>query len=206
MNRPPEQYEWRSFAQDFGVVEQRLRSLGQLLKIRQSRDLYLLSPGVAKLNVKLRDQRLSIRQAMRCRMPLERWRLTHSQPLPLRPEQINRWVLRPLGLPPSLTGDQPLGTDQISQALLSETDLILVPVTKRRWIFTLKDCHCEVAEVSLNGYCLLSISLAATQPGNVLALARQLGLDAWSNRSYVTALRQLTGLESVPVEGDWCWE
>lgn len=206
MNRPPEQYEWRAFAKDFGVVEQRLRSLGLLLKIRQSRDLYLLSPGIATLNVKLRDQRLSIKQAVRCQPPLERWRLTHSQPLPLRPGQINRWVLRPLGHPASLQGGQPLGTDQITHALLSDTDLIIVPVTKRRWIFTMKDCHCEVAEVGINGSQLLSISLAATRPGSVLALARQLGLDAWSNRSYITTLRQLTGLEAVPVEGDWCWE
>ncbi|MDX1589101.1 MAG: hypothetical protein R3296_09195, partial [Oleiphilaceae bacterium] len=199
-------YEWRAFAMDFGIVEQRLRSRGQLLKIRRSRELYLLPPVPSTLSIKLSDHRLSIKKQLRCRAPLQRWSPSETQPLPLTTQQIRRLILRPFDLPDSLNDGSLADTDSVTQALLQHTDLLLVPVTKRRWVLSLRHCDCDVAELTINNTQLLSIGLSAESPEPVLALAERLGLNRWHNRDYTRFLRQVTGLDPVPVEEEWCWE
>ncbi|TVP58974.1 MAG: hypothetical protein EA349_03825 [Halomonadaceae bacterium] len=195
MASSPDRYEWRAFGANFGIVEQRLRARAQLQKIAESQDIYVLSRRVSTLNVKLRNHQLDRKRLVANHGPLELWSPMEKLPLPLSPDQVNQHLLAPLGAAPALTGEQPLGIDELlHQVIYPNTGLVVVHLFKRRWHFTLGGCVCEMAELLVNGAALSTVCIEATDPDAVIALAADLRLDDWPNRSYVAALRQVVGL------------
>ncbi len=76
-------YEFRVFAQNFGLAEEivyRYDTTGR----RQSREVYVLSAGCERKNIKLRNGLLDIKLLVRCERKLEQWRpqAKHAFPLP----------------------------------------------------------------------------------------------------------------------------
>ena len=54
-------FEFRTFAQDFGIVERRIRSLSNVEKIRESAEIYIMSRANNENNTKIRDELMDIK-------------------------------------------------------------------------------------------------------------------------------------------------
>ena len=63
-------YEFRVFAQNFGLVEDKLRHLARFERYRESVEFYLLSRAGGGDNTKIRDEKLDIKTLLRVELPL----------------------------------------------------------------------------------------------------------------------------------------
>ena len=66
-------YEYRAFAPNFGIVEQRLRATGCAPSIRESTEIYVVSRMDEVHNVKIRDGQLEIKVLVSESHGLEQW-------------------------------------------------------------------------------------------------------------------------------------
>jgi hypothetical protein len=66
-------FEFRAFAQTFGIVEDEIRRGSVCHDIGESTETYLIAIDVEEQNVKVRDGRLAIKRLVERRQRLERW-------------------------------------------------------------------------------------------------------------------------------------
>ena len=65
-------YEFRAFAQNFGLAEEKIRKLSKLDKFRESSEIYILSPDNNENNVKIRYHTLEIKVLIKEEKGLQR--------------------------------------------------------------------------------------------------------------------------------------
>ncbi|TVP58977.1 MAG: hypothetical protein EA349_03840 [Halomonadaceae bacterium] len=206
VRRRPERFEWRAFAMDFGITEQRLRTRAAPEKIRASKEVQLLPRHNQIDSISLCNNHLLVRSLLQIRGPLELWSVMDKYPLPLTRTQLNGRLSAPL-LTQATTTEPDLGSEALRQALAADGDgVIQLPLEKRRWHFSLARCACDITELTINGSHITSIGIGSVDPQAVLDLAAELGLNRWANRSYLSLFRQLVGLEEIRLKGEWCWE
>ena len=61
MNAIIPRFEFRAFAQNFGMVEEKIRRLGKFEKFRESSEIYILSAANNKYNTKIRNNLMDIK-------------------------------------------------------------------------------------------------------------------------------------------------
>jgi len=66
-------YEFRAFAQNFGLVEDKIRKLSELEKFRESSEIYILSGGNNESNIKIRFNTMDIKILVKEEKGLEQW-------------------------------------------------------------------------------------------------------------------------------------
>jgi hypothetical protein len=54
-------YKFRTFAQNFGIVETKMRKLSKCEMIRESSEIYIMSAGNNENNTKIRDNKMDIK-------------------------------------------------------------------------------------------------------------------------------------------------
>ncbi len=64
-------FEFRAFAQDFGIVEEKIRQLSPVEKIRESLEVYIISAGNNENNTKIRDNKMDIKVFVQEKQGLE---------------------------------------------------------------------------------------------------------------------------------------
>ncbi|MCP4423849.1 MAG: hypothetical protein GY803_05090, partial [Chloroflexi bacterium] len=67
-------YEFRAFAQNFGLVVEKMRRLAPCSLIRESDEWYIMSAANNANNTKIRDGKLDIKVFVQERRGLEQWR------------------------------------------------------------------------------------------------------------------------------------
>ena len=197
-----DRYEWRAFASNLGLLEERLRRRAPVEGIAESDEIYVVSRHCDTENVKVRGGALDIKTLVKREGPLEQWSPAGKLSFPLAANLLEEKLFSLLGVPvPALPeGDIEIAT--LVEQVLRQTDgLAVITLFKRRWKFSLNDCACELADVRVNGALLRSACVEAENPDAVLALAAELGLDAYTNTNYVSALRQVAGF--IPVTMPW---
>ena len=190
-----DRYEWRIFASSLGMPEERLRRRAPVEDIGESEEFYVVSSHCDSENVKVRHGSLDIKTLVARERGLEQWSPRARLSFPLSAETVRKEVFELLDVnPPSLPGGDMDIVTLVEQVLRPSEGVAVVGLFKRRWKFTLADCACEIADVRANGALLRSVCVESEDPDAVLRLAGELGLDAYENTSYVSALRQVTGL------------
>ncbi|WP_162925675.1 hypothetical protein [Isoalcanivorax indicus] len=196
-------FEWRAFARHFGALEYRLIQHGRVIDIKVSQEWYLISRHNSDRNIKIRAGKLDTKTLVHTCGELEQWAPSASTPLPLTAQTFAQQALVPLGItPPDACMDN-------TQTLLDEHDLntrffyglpdmVAVALRKRRIRYALNECLGEWVELDINGASLQSVCLESVHAEHVESAAALIGLEAWRNRSYVTALRETMGL--IPQE------
>jgi len=54
-------YEFRAFAQNFGLMEEKMRKLSKFDRVRESSEIYILSADNRENNIKIRYNMLDLR-------------------------------------------------------------------------------------------------------------------------------------------------
>lgn len=199
MNAVIPRYEFRAFAQNFGLVEDKIRSFSACEKYRESQEIYLVSRGNDKNNTKIRDAMIDIKVLVNEAQGLEQWAPRMKGEFPLAVETIRDEVFPAFGVPLPRLERSSYALDQFQQELiLPHRDLSAARVVKRRFGFTVNGCITELADLLVNGAAIRTVAVESADAEAVLRALDMLGLREYQNVNYLLAIKRIIGMEPLP--------
>ena len=199
MNTVIPRYEFRTFAQNFGLVEDKIRSFSRCEKYRESREIYVLSAGNNENNTKIRDDKMDIKVIVKEEQGLEQWAPRMKGEFPMVVETIRDEVFPAFGVPVPRFKRSRYTLDQFQYELIRpHKDLSAAQVFKRRFGFTVNGCITEIADLLINGAAIRTVAVESEDPEAVLHAMEILGLGAYENVNYLLAIKRIIGMEPVP--------
>lgn len=93
-------FEFRTFANNFGIVEERMRQLAACEKIRESSEIYIMSAGNNENNTKVRDDLMDIKVFLKEEKGLEQQNPRMKGNFPMKREMIEKEVFPAFGVKP----------------------------------------------------------------------------------------------------------
>jgi exopolyphosphatase/guanosine-5'-triphosphate,3'-diphosphate pyrophosphatase len=163
-------WEWRTFGDAVAAPAARLAGATPDA-VNDSDEIYLVSRD-GKDTVKVRDGLFDVKRLEEVDdHGLERWRPVLKRPSTLTMEDVR------------IVGDA-----------LGLTDLRAIAVHKHRRRFTIDGCAAELTDVRVEGASSRTFAIESEDPGAVVRVRRDLGLDGHPNVSYPRALAVYAGL------------
>ena len=191
-------FEFRTWARNFGLVEEKLRRLSACEKIRESAEIYIVSAGNDENNTKIRDRLMDIKVFVQERDGLEQWNPRMKGEFPMAAEVLAAEVMPAFGVAmPALARDDYTLDAFLDGIVRPHRELVAASVFKRRFAFTVNGCIAEHAEVWINGAGLQTVAVESTDVPAVLEAKRLLGLDDYENVNYLRAVKRVVGMEPL---------
>lgn len=188
-------YEFRAWARNFAVIEDRIRRLASCEDIRESTETYLVAPKMSARNVKIRDGALDTKALIDTRDGLEQWQPELNCQLPLSAQDIARHVFVPLFEEPADFEHPSYNEEQIIEDVLRpHPNIATAAIFKRRFSFSIRDCMVEWVQAMINDASLESIAIESLDPEKVAELRRTLGLAGFRNVSYPRLVQHVIGM------------
>lgn len=180
MNR----WEWRTFGMGDDVFGDR-----EVDRVQESDELYILSVARGD-TVKVRDDLMDVKHLEQVNDDgLEQWAVMMKAEFPLAAEQV-RSILEGLRVPvPQLERDE----YELDDLVHGRSDLLAVPVHKRRSRYAIGDCTAELTEVTTPQGSTRTVAVESEDAERVSAVVRDLGLADRRNTSYPQGLKTLVG-------------
>ena len=189
-------YEFRAFAQDFGLAEEKMRKLSALDKFRESSEIYILSASTNENNVKVRYQALDIKVWVKEEKGLQQWKPSMQAKFPIKMEILRDDVFPALGSAVAQFDRSEYTLEQlIEDIMIPHPELVIARVFKRRFGYMINDCICEIVELLINGAAIKTIAVESADIAAVLETKEVLRLQEYENVSYVMALKRILGME-----------
>ena len=187
-------WEYRVFAEDLGAVETNIRAHDCTRELDSAED-YIICRTNGN-NVKIRDGLLDIKQLENVNDDtLEQWMPVLKVGFPCPADEAAK-IFSAFGLArPGMTRDEYTYDQFIEEIVGGDDDLAVVKVVKKRFGFMIREAIVEVAEVGFNGVPLKTAAVEHIDPGLVMDVARELGLDAFANVNYIKAMKRAVGME-----------
>jgi hypothetical protein len=199
MNTVTPRYEFRAFAQGFGLVEENIRSFSACEKYRESREVYILSANNNENNTKIRDDRLDIKALVKKEQGLEQWSPRMKGEFPMAVESICDEVFSAFGVSvPQLDRSCYTLSQFLNEVIAPHRDLSAAQVFKCRFGFTVNGCITEIAELLVNGAAIKTVAVESEDAEAVLRTIETLGLRDYENVNYLLAIKRIIGMESLP--------
>jgi hypothetical protein len=193
-------YEFRAFAQNFGRVEEKIRQLSELERFRESNEIYILSPSNNTNNVKIRYDTLDIKAFVREEKGLQQWTPHLKAEFPLQVAVIRDVVFPLLGVTiPQFNQSEYTQAQFLEDIILSQPELKLARVFKRRFGYTINGCISEIAELLINGVSINTVAVESQDVEAVLRVKDMIGLQEYENVNYLFAIKRILGMQ--PIEG-----
>jgi len=191
-------YEFRAFAQNFGMVETRLRKLAQCEQIRESAEIYIISAANSQNNTKIRDGKMDIKVFVEKREGLEQWNPRMKGEFPMKTEVLKGEVFPAFGVAvPVLAREQYSLEQYLDEIIFPHPQLTAVHVFKLRFAFTVNGCITEIARLLINGAAIQTVAVEHTDIAAILKAKEVLGLTEYENVNYLRAIKRIIGLEPL---------
>lgn len=192
-------YEFRTFAQTFGLVETKMRKIAPCEQIRESSEIYVVSASSIHSNTKIRDEKMDIKELIETRDGFERWNPRMKGAFPLSARTIREEVFPALGIDsPALIKSYYSLRSFIEDLVIPHASLRAVHVFKRRFAFTINRCIVEIADLLINGAAIQTVGVELEDTAAILAVKDELGLGEYENINYLRAIKRIVGLERYP--------
>ncbi|MGI9319843.1 MAG: hypothetical protein ACR2O5_00380 [Thiogranum sp.] len=199
MNTIIPRYEYRAFAQDFGLVEDKIRSFSACEKYRESREVYILSADNNENNTKIRDDRMDIKVLEKKAQGLEQWSPRMKGGFPMAVDMIRDEVFPAFGVSvPQLERSRYTLSQFLNEVIATHRDLSAAQVFKRRFGFTVNGCITEIADLLVNGAAIKTLAVESEDAEAVLQAQGMLGLREYENVNYLLAIKRIIGMEPLP--------
>jgi len=192
-------YEFRAFAQHFGLVEEKMRNLSKLEKFRESSESYILSPGNNENNIKIRYETLDIKVFVKEEKGLQQWapRMRAEFPMPMK--VLRDEVFPALGVAVSEFNRAEYTLAQYLEELIKpHPEMALARVFKRRFGYMINGCISEIAELLVNGAAIKTVAVESVDVEAVLKAKEMLGLQEYENVNYLLAIKRILGMKPLP--------
>ena len=192
-------YEFRAFAQNFGLVEEKMRKLSKFEKFRESSEIYILSAANNEHNIKIRYDMLDIKVLVKEEQGLQQWHPKIKAEFPMKMAVIRDEVFPALKVAvPEFKRSEYSYDQYLEDIIQSHPDLRIARVHKRRFGYTINECISEVAELLINGAAIKTIAVESLGIRAVLQAKEILGLQAYQNVSYLVAIKRILGMATLP--------
>ena len=191
-------YEFRAFAQNFGLAEEKMRKLSELDKFRETSEIYILSNDNNENNVKIRYDTLDIKVFVKEEKGLQQWKPRTRAEFPMKMEVFRDDVFPALGTAvPEFNRSEYTLEQFLEDILIPYPELVLARVFKRRFGYTINGCISEIAELLINGAAIKTMALESTDIEAVLKAKQMLGLHEYENVNYLLAIKRILGMEPL---------
>ncbi|MCW8964431.1 MAG: hypothetical protein OQL16_11600, partial [Gammaproteobacteria bacterium] len=133
MDETTARYEFRVFANDFGIAEGAMRRDARMVRYRESLEAYIVSAANDENNTKVRDALMDIKVLVNRERDLEQWNPRMKGEFPLSRELIQDEVLPAFGVSmPELNRSTYTFEQFIDEVIVPHPDLAAVNVYKQR--------------------------------------------------------------------------
>ena len=192
-------FEFRTFAQDFGLVEQKMRKLAKCEQIRESAEIYIMSAGNSENNTNVRDALMDIKVFVTKEQGLEQWNPRMKGSFPMPAATLKNEVFTAFGVPcPELRREEYTLDQFINELVRPHQGLVPAYVMKRRFAFTVNNCIAEYAELLINGAAIKTVAVESVSVPDILKAVEMLGLREYENVNYLRAIKRIIGMEPLP--------
>ena len=192
-------YEFRAFAQNFGMVETKMRKLAKCEQIRESSEIYIISAANSENNTKIRDRKMDIKIFVEKREGLEQWNPRMKGEFPMKAEVLQKEVFPAFGVAePGFQREEYGLQEYLGEIIFPHPQLTAVNVFKLRFAFTVNGCIAEIADLLINGAAIRTVAVEHTDIGAILKAKEMLGLEEYENVNYLRAIKRIIGLELLP--------
>jgi hypothetical protein len=191
-------YEFRAFAQNFGLAEEKIRKLSTLDKFRESSEIYILSPGNNENNVKIRYHTLDIKVWVKEEKGLQQWKPHMQAEFPVKIQVLRDDVFPALGAAvPEFHRSEYTLEQFLEDIMIPHPEVVFARVFKRRFGYTIHGCISEIAELLINGAAIKTMAVESADIAAVLKAKEMLGLHEYENVNYVLAIKRILGMEPL---------
>ena len=192
-------YEFRAFAQHFGLAEEKMRRLAKFEQFRESSEIYILSAANDEHNIKIRYGTLDIKVLVKEERGLQQWQPKMKAEFPVKTAVIREELFPALKVAaPELNRPEYSLLQFIQDIIDSHSALSIARVYKRRFGYTVNGCISEIAELTVNGAAIKTIAVESLDVQAVLQARETLGLQEYENLSYLLAIKRILGMAPLP--------
>jgi hypothetical protein len=191
-------FEFRAFAQNFGLAEDKLRGLSKFDKFRESSEIYIVSADNSETNIKIRDDKLDIKVLVKIEKGLEQWNPQMKAEFPIRMEEVRDELFPALNAAYSDFNRCNYTAEQfLDEIIRPHPKLCLARVFKRRFGYIINGCSAELAELLINGAAIKTVATESIDADAVLKTKAMLGLHEYENVNYLLAIKRILGVEPL---------
>ena len=188
-------YEFRTFAQNFGIVETNMRKLSKCEMIRESSEIYIVSATNDENNTKIRDNKMDIKVLVEKNQGLEQWNPRMKGEFPMKKDIIQKEVFPAFGVnDPQFERDEYTLEQYLEEIIVPHEQLAAVSVFKRRFAFTINGCITEIAQLLINGAAIQTVAVELEDVGAILKAVDILGLNDYENINYLLGIKRIIGM------------
>mgnify|MGYP007047113614 CR=1 FL=1 len=129
-------FEFRTWAKNFGLVEQKMRALSPCAGIRESGEIYIVSAANNENNTKVRDRLMDIKVYVQEKDGLEQWNPRMKGEFPMSAAALQADVFPAFGVEmPTLKRAEYTLDQYLDEVIRPHSQLAAVRVFKRRFAF-----------------------------------------------------------------------
>lgn len=192
-------FEFRTWAKNFGKVEEKMRRLAKVEQIREGREVYIVSAANNENNTKIRDRLMDIKVFVQEKQGLEQWNPRMKGEFPMSAAVLTEEVFPAFGVDmPNLDKDEIALSEYLDEIIRPHPKLAAVEVFKRRFAFTVNNCIAEIAEIEINRAGMQTVAIESVDIDDILKAKEMLGLDEYENVNYLLAIKRVIGMEPLP--------
>jgi hypothetical protein len=192
-------FEFRTFAQNFGMVIDKMRKLSPCEIIRESSEIYIMAAGNNENNTKIRDNKMDIKVFVTEQDGLQQWNPRMKGEFPMKAEKIRDDVFPAFGVSlPEFKREEYTLAQYLDEIIKPHPELSAVNVFKRRFAFTVNNTIVESAELLINNAAIQSVAVESTEIDDILKAKEMLGLTEYENVNYLLAIKRIIGWEELP--------
>jgi len=187
-------WEWRTFGEDFGEAESKIKAYECTREVESS-EVYILSKKSGQ-NIKVRDTLMDIKVLREVNADtLEQWFPIMKATFPIAKSEMVE-VFKAAGVEVDLSSAEEIDfNDFIAKYVDSNPDLKSVGVFKKRYGYMIEGATVEIADLTIDGKSIRTTAVEDADPELVISLVKKLGLIGFENISYIKAMRRMVGFE-----------
>lgn len=199
MNAIIPRFEFRAFAQNFGMVEEKIRKLAEIERFRESSEIYILSAANNHNNTKIRNNMMDIKRFVKEERGLQQWKPIMKAEFPIRVNVICDEVFPAFGAAvPAFHQPEYTLVKFLENIIKPHPELALAYVFKRRYGYSIEGCQAEIADLLINGAAIKTLAVESVDVEAVLKVKATLGLEEYENVNYLLAIKRIIGMEPLP--------
>ncbi|MBT7038257.1 MAG: hypothetical protein HN921_00320 [Bacteroidetes bacterium] len=201
-NQIKPRFEFRAFGHHLEELINKMNQLSKVERIRDIYEVYLMSAGNIKNNVKIRNKMLDIKVLLSEKKSLELWEPYLVGEFPMKASIIRSEVFPAFGVEsPPFERDVYTLVQFLDELISPDPDIIAVYTQKKRYAYTINNCICEVAEVIINGALIKTIAVESEDLKDILDTKTLIGFNEQEeNVNYPLAIKRVIGLFPRPMD------
>jgi exopolyphosphatase/guanosine-5'-triphosphate,3'-diphosphate pyrophosphatase len=187
-------WEWRTFGEDFGDAEAKIRE-HECTREVESSEVYILSKNSGE-NIKIRDTLMDIKVLRETNADtLEQWFPIMKATFPIASAEMTE-VFKAANVDFNDSDVADMEFDEfIAKYVDPNPNLKSVGVFKKRYGYMIEGATVEIADLTIDGQATRTTAVEDADPELVISLVKKLGLIDFENISYIKAMRRMVGFE-----------